>query len=176
MPVWPPGCKLLIVISWVFWWGVCRMMLGVTHSCIVPGKAINSIGFQLGDLRINTDFSKIWFLNEGLLWILWKTLVTQGMIPPIKSCLKILGARGKKLLLACLMVRVLGVWSAVRNVTIHHLVPLTLTSWNVSNVVSWDMLLWTVGLRSPPMVSHFLLRVLERVLKRVKRVVVLEGF
>ena len=43
------------------------MMLGVTHSCIVPGKAINNIGFQLGDLRINTDFSKIWFLNEGLL-------------------------------------------------------------------------------------------------------------
>ena len=80
-----------VVISWVLGWGVCRLMLGVTHSCIVPGKAINSIGFQLGDLRINTDFSKIWFLNEGLLWILWKTLVTQGMIPPIKSWLRILG-------------------------------------------------------------------------------------
>ena len=47
---------------------------------------------------------------------------TQEMIPPIKSWLRILETRQKKLLLACLIVRILGVWSAIRNVTIHHLV------------------------------------------------------
>ena len=102
-------------------------MLGVTHSCIVPGKAINNIGFQLGDLRINTYFSKIWFLKEELLNLVedFRKLKDESTYQELSQEF---GGEGEELVAGVTDGQGPRCLKCGRNVTIHHLVRLTLTS------------------------------------------------